>query len=720
MDRTIFWITAVAAACILVLFSLPLLSGTIYTINDLTDFHLPMRRFYADALSKGTDFTWCPLIFCGFDLHAEGQLGMYHPLHLFLYRFLPLTTAFNLELVLSYPAMLLGMYFFCRRWKFSPGASMFGAYTFTFNSFMFMRFQHLNQIGTIAHLPWAVLCCDIIMRGGSRKQMQLSFIALTLLTGSQLLLGFPQAFWMISIIEAVYVLILAVSLGVYFPLLGVLSSKLLGVLLGSVQLIPTLASIPLSTRATPTLEYLGEYSFHPINFLQTISPYFFREPIIPYSCVWEGTFYTGAVAVVLCIWLLTRKADMVKHKVILTIAMFLAATGLIMALGKYMPTFSMVMSLPVFGLFRCPNRYSLFSHFGLSITAACALSCLIEAMRDCRRLTKSTGVFTVIIGGMAVFSLLYALQVSRDPQHWLSKNINPPYMAALGSALLALSAAAVIGALKGYRWGVLAIVVMQVADLGIYCESFVLSQGKVMSYADFVNGIKTPPINKGERVFTDNINFVKDNQLLLKDLQLSRGYVALLPRKELDPYKFSAIRITGATWARVDLGPDKMDQWVSLNGSLPRVKLYCRATASNDVNSQIDKIDLKTTALVSKEISLTGDIPGEAKIVREVPGEIEIAANVNSRQLLMISESFHPGWHVDVNGERREVIQVFGDYMGCILDPGIHKVRFLWNFTSLMIGKSISIVIGLAMFIWLAVLVAPELFVRLNKKKLQT
>ncbi|MHC4714716.1 MAG: hypothetical protein ACYTAN_15850, partial [Planctomycetota bacterium] len=63
----------------------------------------------ADCLKRGTDFNWLPNIHCGFYLQGEGQAGMYHPLHLLLYRALPFTAAFNLELFLSYPLMLWGM-----------------------------------------------------------------------------------------------------------------------------------------------------------------------------------------------------------------------------------------------------------------------------------------------------------------------------------------------------------------------------------------------------------------------------------------------------------------------------------------------------------------------------------------------------------------------------------------------------------------------------------
>src|SRR4051812_6348478 len=68
----------------------PILSGRVYVADDLGEFHLPMRAFYANQLDRGEPFDWCPDLYCGFYLTGEGQIGAYHPLHLLLYKTLPL------------------------------------------------------------------------------------------------------------------------------------------------------------------------------------------------------------------------------------------------------------------------------------------------------------------------------------------------------------------------------------------------------------------------------------------------------------------------------------------------------------------------------------------------------------------------------------------------------------------------------------------------------
>jgi hypothetical protein len=704
-DRVIFWIIAVAAICMLGMLSMPLFAGKVYTIDDLIKFHLPTRFFYAKALSDGSDFTWCPNLFCGYYLQSEGQVGMYHPLHMFLYRFLPLDLAFNLELLVTFPAIFLGMYLLCRRWRFSPGVCMFGAYTITFNSFMLIRLPHINATATVAHLPWILLCYDIILRGSSRRNVHFAYIMIALLTASQLLLGYPHYYWITSLIEAPYILFVAISQRSFFPLLYIFVFKTLGVLLGCIQLIPTFEAFSLSMRATQNLDFLGVFSLHPINLLQSISPYFLKDPIATSGNTWEGSLYTGVGVFVLCIWLLTRKAELVRNRSMVGLALFLMIAGLILALGNYLPIYPLVMRLPVFGVFRCSNRYDYLTTFGLSIMATCALACILEANRESRRLSKSAFIFLLLIGAIALLCLIYTLatlSAARDPRHWLSGQISPAWMVTLGPVLLVFTAVAVIAALKGSRWAIFAIVLLHVTDLGIFGESFVWLQGCPESLANIMAKIKIPPEKDTGRICSF------DNQFIMKGFRITEGYVGLWPCKKLFLNNVSSMSIAGAQWLLVTMEPDKQVKWARFNESFARVRLFCDATVSNDVNSAIKQINWHNTAVVSKEVSLSGSVPGTGLVVKDVPGQIEVLTDTMSKQLLFLSESFHPGWHVAIDGEPGEVIQVFGDFMGCIVDPGKHTVQFSWKPASLAIGKAVSLISAAILCLWLLVLVAIE------------
>jgi hypothetical protein len=55
-----------ASFAVLVVLGLPLLAGRIYVQDDLGQFHLPLRYFYAEALGRGDSFFWCPDLLAGF------------------------------------------------------------------------------------------------------------------------------------------------------------------------------------------------------------------------------------------------------------------------------------------------------------------------------------------------------------------------------------------------------------------------------------------------------------------------------------------------------------------------------------------------------------------------------------------------------------------------------------------------------------------------------
>ena len=58
----------------------------------------------------------------------------------------------------------------------------------------------------------------------------------------------------------------------------------------------------------------------------------------------------------------------------------------------------------------------------------------------------------------------------------------------------------------------------------------------------------------------------------------------------------------------------------------------------------------------------------------ERPGRLEIEVDCPAPQLLVVAESYHRGWRATVDGEPQDVYRVNGDFMGCLVEPGKHRV----------------------------------------------
>src|SRR5262249_5693945 len=84
------WITRACCLALVIAITWPLAARRLFPMNDVIGFHVPVRTLYQQMLQHGDPPTWTSALFAGFDLHGEGQIGAYHPLHQLLYRALPL------------------------------------------------------------------------------------------------------------------------------------------------------------------------------------------------------------------------------------------------------------------------------------------------------------------------------------------------------------------------------------------------------------------------------------------------------------------------------------------------------------------------------------------------------------------------------------------------------------------------------------------------------
>ena len=150
--RPIRLIIGICSAALFVPLLIPLATDRVFTLDDLGAYHIPMRYLYSEALHHGDSILWTSAVYRGFYLFGESQLGMAHPWHLLLYRFFPLTIAFNVEMIGSYVAMFAGMVALLKRVGLSKPSCWFGAMTFTFGGYNLFHLVHPNLIATVAHI----------------------------------------------------------------------------------------------------------------------------------------------------------------------------------------------------------------------------------------------------------------------------------------------------------------------------------------------------------------------------------------------------------------------------------------------------------------------------------------------------------------------------------------------------------------------------------------
>ncbi|MCE5267664.1 MAG: YfhO family protein [Planctomycetaceae bacterium] len=735
----------VAAAFLLCVLAWPLLTGRVYTADDLGAFHLPLRAFYAQQLAKGEPYDWMPGLYSGFYMTGEGQAGVYHPLHQVLYRFLPLRTALGCEYLLSYPLMLLGVWLWLERRLQCREAAVFGGLLFTFSSFNLLHFVHPNAVAIIAHIPWLLLAIDIVLTDSRRRKIMCATAAVALLTGSQLLLGYPQYVWISLITEVSYSLFLlwtyryAAKTGCdsratcqgcigcttqTWPRL--VMAKEIGVLLGAVQLLPTLDAWLHSTRLGATSDFASWGSLHPLNLLQLVSPYLLAGRVMEDNAH-EFALYVGAVPLVLAAWLVTRHRDLGLFGPLVRAAAGFALAAVLLAIGQYGPLYRLMCWLPVLRSFRLPCRYLVLLQLAAAGIAAIGLILLMRegaAARNRNRPVVSRRFFRGLwrdfkpvwaVVGVAVAVALLGIQLRKEPY------IAPLPAIFAGPALIVTAAVLVVAAARGFAPALVGLIVLAACDLGWYGMSTTVYPQSAR-LGEFVEAVSAPPGVPNGRVVacalrSGDPGIHTGDQMVLRGWRRADGYAGLEPQRQLDYRALPALQAAGVRWVRRDLTAADLpglkpydESWAEVPDPLPRVRLVTRCKPSADPAADIEKISLTTTALCDASLTAPTSKPGRAALISERPGRLEIDVECRSPQLLVVAESYHAGWHASADGCPTQVHRVNGDFLGCLVESGKHRVILSFQPKSLEQGWLTSwIGLALVSLCFLGWAGAPEL-----------
>jgi hypothetical protein len=692
----------------------PLRTGHIPVVLDLGYFHLPLRTWYAECLARGCSFDWLPGMYNGLFITGEGEHGPYHPLHLFAYRFLPLDRAFALEAFLPFPAMLLGMFLFLRRHTGSA-AAILGAMLYTFSTNNVSHGCHVNYLSILAHMPWLLWLIDGATAGATPTRRRLSLVGIALLTGSQLLLGQPQAMSYSLLAEILYCCFrvepLRLPLRVGLPLV---SAKLLGGLIGAVQLLATWEFLGHSSR-TSWDPNIGSLPF--LLLVQLLTPALMRQPL-------EGwfyeAFYLGMVPIILALsfplfaFVLGEKRMVESEEQRIDsgrrLAWFALVLGILavwLATGSHGGLYSLQLKLPFVKYFRAPGRYINLLGFAAAVLSAVVFQQLQAHVWTGQPLAWRRLVlpWLGVAATLTVAVAFHGAYPHLEQRHLSSSFYAGPLMAAGAAVALTLAA-------RGRAIGLCALMALAVVDIDYFCLRGPNVGEPLWRYsptiADWKSRFPEPPSVGPARVLSLNMSALG---ALWQGRRLVNGYRGgLEPRKTLDYLHLLPLRLSAVAFYNVsdrslladnqELGPAD-GSWHAVPSPLPRVRLLGRAQVSDKPEVDLEHIDIETTALVTHPIPIEDGESGIATLVHEEPGEMCLRAEAPGRRLLVIADSYDPAWQVEVDGERSSVERVNGDFLGCVLERGTHEVRFVFRPASIYYGRRLSL-IGFALALLIA------------------
>lgn len=669
-------------------------------MNDVLGYHVPLRHVYQQMLAGGDAPVWTPAIFAGFDLQGEGQLGAFHPLHQLLYRALPLDVAINLEILLTYVAALAGMRWWLRRLGLAPPGALVGAMTWAFGGFMLTHYPHLNMLTVVSHLPWVLGCVDILVveDGGARTQHAAAFAGVALLIGSQALLGFPQALWWTLLTGFVFALWRArVSGALQWPrLIAPAVATIIGLLIGGMQILPTLAAAAHSTRAHESHSFLLSYSLHPWNIVQLWSPYalkfraFSRLDRLQFH---EFALYPSALLVLAPIWLWIRRGSLGRRRSLAGACGLFALVMFVLALGRYGKLASLLLYIPGVWSFRAPARYIVLMQLALATLAAVTIEDLVGLRSHAVRLSRPQMAALVSVAALNVLTLLLLntglIRVASDVV------VADVLHAAPGTVIIVGATALMLLAARGVRWAVPVLIVFTAIDLSCWGLSYIYRTPPVP-----LSGFAMPmPGNPGPAPMrlTGPSNW--SDMPIMNGYQLVGGYVGLYPKTVLSWEEEPFIRLAGATRRF-----DKKLNVVEITDSVPRARMLTNVRVSHDVALDIQRIDLLRSALVDDAIAPLDGSDGDAQVVTDRPGHLIVRTEALGRQLLSLSERFDDGWRATIDGAPASPIRVNGDFLGVVLDRGAHVVELRYESRAFARGEIVTLAGSLALVAGLVVM----------------
>jgi len=444
------------------------------------------------------------------------------------------------------------------------------------------------------------------------------------------------------------------------------------------------------------------------------APYLFSNRVVGRN-THELGLYLGAVPLVLIVWLIMRWGELRGLRSLASAAGLFSVFVLVLAFGEYGPLQQVQSHLPLVKCFRIPARYVVVFELAASVLAALGFLLLVRANRDERRRRHAAQAFTaegaakqymplVSLGNCLPLWILAAVSLATAALGVAlcdESRIASIYLVLVGPVLFVAAAVLTYWSARGSSVALVGVILLAAVDLGAYGLSY-----SVYPYCpkmeDYLSRIPTPPESDNNRVLGsiyryDRPGLRTGDQIVLRGWSRADGYAGLEPLQSLDYAMLPALRVAGVGWVRH--GPTTKDicgltpaddTWSRTLKPLPRVRLVNRVVASNDPGKDIANIDIDKEALSGVALALMPGEPGTASLVEDDPGRLRVRTESQTAQLLVVAESYHPGWKAAVGGAPAQVYRVNGDFMGCLVGPGTQSVDFQFQPASLRTGRLVS------------------------------
>lgn len=734
----------VAAVCVLLWQRLWSGSQTLYLWDAGTYFY-PLKDLLGRTVRAGEWPWWNPWIRNGLPFFANPQVGLFYPPSVLFY-LLPTAPALNLTVIVHSVLLATGFFAWLRSSGRSTAASALGALTIAWGGFALSMTVYLNNLQALAWIGWTWWAWERWLARRTWRWLALTSAGF----GLEFLAGEPQ----VAVVTALVALSLAwtreprpdgVRAGWGAPVLALVAAACGAMIVTAVQLAPTIELFGQSQRSLglATEESLG-WSLAPAQLHNLVVPRYFETPeglfdlrrIPGLEQPWVFTSYLGVVVVALGAAGIRRSARSILW-------LGLAAAGVFLALGAHNPLVAGLADvLPAARAVRFPEKMLLLTALAAPVLAAAGLD-RIRDDRGARRRALGAAVALAALGG-AVWGTAAAAGRIGDAlalgfRHVILFALLSALVLALGTRLSRPVLAACVTLLAVADLASVNLQVAPVAAAAIYAERPAVLEGLPLERLASRTRIRTSPLGEAPGLaFTMqgiasathqyyqlqgmSGNLAMTHQVLAQDgaepfpPRTDDAADAILRQLPLE-HQIRYLRLQSTEWLierplqadglRLDAPIEALGLFrYRIVDPLPRAYLVDRVEVEPDSIAILNRFlggveDPRRVAFVTDGRPLRGDGGAAAGTIRWSEGRnhtVRLAVDAPSRSLLVLTDTWYPGWTVTVDGAEAPIERVNWHFKGVYLEPGSHDVRFEYRPRGIAAGAVVS-AIGLLVLV---------------------
>lgn len=688
----------------------------------------PWYEFLITSLHRHSFPFWNPYSEAGRLFIGEPTTGAFYPLNLLL-AVLPLNSrgmapAWGLEyfVVIHFFLASLFTYWLGRHWGFTRFASIVAGITFAYSGSMSLRyFAQITIFTASVWIPAVFLCYSKALRSSKMAERMLWTNCGGLALAMGLLAGHHQPVLYCGMALAISAVFLAFSSSVALgDNAGTLQSRKVvlcsflalsgfALLYSSLQLIPSLQYARYAYRwvgAPGPVSGTHDAAYSVAGTMYGLAPQNIVLMMFPFVGGAETNPYFGILPLFLVIFSLTQ----VRRSATCRLLWLLGVVFLAISLGAYTPIHGLLYYLlPGFAKAREAARALVVMHFCFAMLVAIGCDALLVRDQKLSRLDK--GVIHIFSGGSALTFVLIVISYVRAETN---KQPAQSYDSLFISSLLMLMTAAFGLCCLRELVGVSGLKVAALAILVLDFHALVATTIKAKS--DFRAGNYEPTQwYRPDEV----VNFLKSQSGIFRinadtpyprslgevaGLETINGYGATEHQNFADLIGLGdrAYNLLNVKYAVTEgaLPFRKVFQQGNIKvyenpGYLPRVwvtRSVLPARDTQEIYSALKQksLDLRAVAVVQGPVTASmarlqmnhpdhlGGTP-DPDYRRDGVNRFSIHADVKQAGVLVVSETWYPGWHALVNGRQERIWQVDGSLMGIYLTPGTNSIRFCFR-----------------------------------------